>query len=483
VSELSNLLRQRLASGPGVKVRSDGHPDADTLTAYVERLLPAAERNRVFEHLAACSHCREVTAMALPGPAEEQQVVATVPAGRRWGFLWNPWFRLAAALPIVVIVATVLFQRNQTVENFKRDSAVPPATYNEKAGAKDSSAPEAARGESDTQPSANGIAGKTPSGVNDALGNARGAASLAAAPAAPARNSATTTTNEPVMMARAGIPARRDYVNSDFFANNTAQDGVPGTVTAAVNVGELPPAPSPRVSNQFPSPTLSINAANTMPFIDMPTQSTGTQTVRTIAPPSGGSHWGIGTLTALGPKAKKALAKSVSPSIPVGGLSFSAMELNPRTQPSEAAAAARPPDSGVSGLEDAGAFRSRARSDSSVTAKAEMREAISGSWRISSGRLVRPGEAGNWVEACPGSAAIEFTTFTTHGSELWAGGSNAALIHSRDGGATCKRIVLGASATGAIIRIEVRNASVQVKSSSGQSWSSQDGGETWKMDE
>jgi photosystem II stability/assembly factor-like uncharacterized protein len=138
----------------------------------------------------------------------------------------------------------------------------------------------------------------------------------------------------------------------------------------------------------------------------------------------------------------------------------------------------------VSGLEQSGALRGRALSDASVTAKAELRESAPGGWRISSGRLVRQGEAGNWVEACPGSAAVEFTTFTTHGNELWAGGSNATLIHSRDGGATCdERITLGASATGAIVRIEVRNASVQVKSSSGQSWSSQDGGKTWKMDE
>jgi len=219
----------------------------------------------------------------------------------------------------------------------------------------------------------------------------------------------------------------------------------------------------------------------------VPTQSTGTQTVKTIAPPSGSSHWGIGTLTALGPKAKKALAKSVSPPIPAGGLSFSAIggpgQFNPKAQPSEAAAAAPPADRGVSGLEEAGAFRSRARSDASITAKAEMLEVSPGGWRISSGRLVRPGEAGSWVEACPGSAAVEFTTFTTQGNELWAGGSNAALIHSSDAGLTCQRITLGASATGTIVRIEVRSGSVQVKSSSGQGWSSQDGGKTWKMDE
>jgi hypothetical protein len=286
-------------------------------------------------------------------------------------------------------------------------------------------------------------------------------------------------------MAKAAPPARRDYVNSEFFANQMSPDGAGGTVTTTAPVGELPAAPSPRTSNKFPSPTM--NAANIMAFADMPTQSTNTQTVKTIAPPSGSSHWGLTTLTALAPKAKKALAKSVSPSIPVNALTFSAMggagQLNPGTQPSEAAAAAPMLDSSVRGLEESGAFRRRALADASVSAKAEMRESAPTPWRISGGRLIRPGEGGTVVEACAGSAAVEVTTFTAHGSELWAGGANAALIHSRDGGATCDRITLGASAIGTIVRIEAIGALVQVKSSSGQSWSSQDGGRTWRMDE
>jgi hypothetical protein len=43
--------------------------------------------------------------------------------------------------------------------------------------------------------------------------------------------------------------------------------------------------------------------------------------------------------------------------------------------------------------------------------------------------------------------------------------------------------VLGASATGAINSIEIGGSgkSIQVTSSSGQSWASQDGGRTWMM--
>jgi len=217
----------------------------------------------------------------------------------------------------------------------------------------------------------------------------------------------------------------------------------------------------------------------------MPTESTGTQTVRTIAPPTRSSRW-VTSLSALPNKAKKALTAPAAPAISAAGLSFSTMSgagLNPRSQPSETAAAAPVLDSAASELDRTSAFTSRALSDSSVNAKAEMRESMAGGWRISSGRLVRPGEPGTWVEACPGSAALEITAFTAHGSDLWAGGGNGTLLHSRDGGASCEQTTLGASATGAIARIEAHGAVVLVKSSSGQSWTSQDGGKTWKMNE
>ena len=56
--ELSNLLRQRLAAteNGGAQV----HPDADTLTAYMERSLPSTESQTVVAHLAVCEPCREV---------------------------------------------------------------------------------------------------------------------------------------------------------------------------------------------------------------------------------------------------------------------------------------------------------------------------------------------------------------------------------------------------------------------------------------
>jgi len=293
----------------------------------------------------------------------------------------------------------------------------------------------------------------------------------------------TADSDGSALVAKKLTPPHRDYVNSDFFANNMSTDGA-GAVTSVPVVGELPTAPSPRVSNQVLSNSLSINAANTMDFAGMPTQITGTQIVRTQAPPSGSSsHWGLPKLSALEKNAKKVLTARTTPAIPQVASTAFAMpgQLNPGV--SEAAPAAPTLGHDAGGLEQSGAFARRALADSSLSAKTESRESATNGWRISSGRLVRPGEAGSWVEACLGAAPVTVTTFATHGIELWVGCTNAALLHSRDGGATCEQVTLGASASGAITRIEVRGVVVQVKSSSGQSWSSLDSGKTWKMDE
>ena len=506
MTELSKLLRQRLASGSHARVRPESHPDADTLTAYMEQLLPAAERNQVLEHLAACSHCREVAALALPEPVASQGAPAVAaPAARRWGFLWSPRFRIAASLATVAIVATILLEvrpkpqeQAKTPDSFTAPSGataekdtraaakpetvleapVPPPSANTRAGLQDSITPGAARGRSEVE-----------ANRSVAIGNARAASShvdnKAAPPAAIDRDSAVSSlSGRPVMAGGVSGFSRNDYVNQGFFANNAPADAVSGALFVSTDGAELPSAPPPRTSNQFPSPTISV--ANIMGFADMPTQNTGTQAVRILAPPSRSSRLGLAYLPALGTKAKSVLRHSV-PAIPPGATSFAmggAGQLNPNV--SEAAAAAPALDGGVSALEQSGAFRRRALSDAgSVNMKAEMLpESALSLWRVSGGRLVRPGEtAGTWIEACPNFEAVQFATSSAHGKDLWAGGANAALIHSSDGGVTCERVTLGASAIGTIIHIEARGAVVQVKSSSGQSWSSQDGGKTWKIDE
>jgi photosystem II stability/assembly factor-like uncharacterized protein len=104
-------------------------------------------------------------------------------------------------------------------------------------------------------------------------------------------------------------------------------------------------------------------------------------------------------------------------------------------------------------------------------------------WRIVQGKLLKSADMSNWMEGYPVSEGIDFTVVRSAGPDVWAGGSNAALVHSTDSGASWQRIVLGAAAMGAIISIEASDddKNIQVTSSSGQSWASRDGGKTWMM--
>lgn len=76
------------------------HPDADLLTAFAERALTERQRNQVLVHLAACSECREVVALALPAQAP---TVAVVHLTRSKWLTWPQlrWGLVAAGVIVV----------------------------------------------------------------------------------------------------------------------------------------------------------------------------------------------------------------------------------------------------------------------------------------------------------------------------------------------------------------------------------------------
>ena len=95
MQNLPNIVRDRLKV-----VTPTSHPDADTLTAFSERLLPEAERAVVLQHLAQCGECREIVALALPETETMQPVVGTT--GSRW-FAWPTWRWAFVAAGIAVV--------------------------------------------------------------------------------------------------------------------------------------------------------------------------------------------------------------------------------------------------------------------------------------------------------------------------------------------------------------------------------------------
>src|SRR5262249_2320350 len=173
----------------------------------------------------------------------------------------------------------------------------------------------------------------------------------------------------------------------------------------------------------------------------------------TFTPPRSPGHTFVGGMIHV-------FQKQPQPPISASGvMGFSAMSgtgtLNPTRDKSQSVevTAAAPAIDGAAGneLAQVPAFTSRARAAAPRASEADMKAAAPQLyWKIAGGKLLRFGETGAWAEAYPDNG-IEFSTFAAHGAEIWAGGRDAALIHSRDGGATWERIALGAAASGTII--------------------------------
>jgi hypothetical protein len=87
------------------------HPDADLLTAFTEQSLPVPERTTVLQHLARCSECREIIALALP-PTEAVTAATAPPARSRW-LTWPAlrWGLVAAGVVIIASLGILQYPR------------------------------------------------------------------------------------------------------------------------------------------------------------------------------------------------------------------------------------------------------------------------------------------------------------------------------------------------------------------------------------
>jgi hypothetical protein len=97
------------------------HPDAESLTAFAEQVLPVAEREEILAHMSACSRCREVVFLAQQAAEEDQPepvaAAADVPSKPRsswfnWRWAWIP----AAACAGLIGVAVVQHNRRVATE-------------------------------------------------------------------------------------------------------------------------------------------------------------------------------------------------------------------------------------------------------------------------------------------------------------------------------------------------------------------------------
>jgi photosystem II stability/assembly factor-like uncharacterized protein len=147
-----------------------------------------------------------------------------------------------------------------------------------------------------------------------------------------------------------------------------------------------------------------------------------------------------------------------------------------KSQPSEVSAA--PERTDVDSFAASGSLTPDALS----SARARASDSASSTWKVEGGKLMKSAGQSQWEDAYPvASSIVEFSIVNARASDVWAGGSHAFIIHSRDAGVTWETVRLGENASGTIVSIIAGTLSVQVKTSDNQTWSSADGGKSWTL--
>ncbi|MBV9304238.1 MAG: zf-HC2 domain-containing protein [Acidobacteriaceae bacterium] len=99
------------------------------------------------------------------------------------------------------------------------------------------------------------------------------------------------------------------------------------------------------------------------------------------------------------------------------------------------------------------------------------------------GTVQRSTDGGKTWDIVPISDDIDFRAISAMGSDVWAGGSGGVLFHSSDGGMHWIPVQVtqnAASITGTVVSIETRRwPIIQVTTSTGETWTSTDGGHNW----
>jgi photosystem II stability/assembly factor-like uncharacterized protein len=74
---------------------------------------------------------------------------------------------------------------------------------------------------------------------------------------------------------------------------------------------------------------------------------------------------------------------------------------------------------------------------------------------------------------------VEFHAVASIGADVWAGGTGGALYHSTDAGEHWAKVSFATPSS--VVRITFTDpANGEVKTSSGEIWTTQDNGATWK---
>ena len=447
---LSNSLRQRLGRAPEPQL----HPDADLLTAYVERRLARTEQADMVRHLAACPYCREIVALSLP---EAGLQPTAAPSGR---FTFRiPMMRWAAVAATLAIGAALVVEEPWKKESaLKTESAVNPEGISGSSQAKEISpqavpapaGPEVApAGANPSQPSAQALP------AAPALSATRSGLAASSPAAGDARRAFGPERQEPKPSEPVTNQAFADRKRADFNDLAASAPTVNGSVaSSAATTSSRPPSPvMTSEAGLVSAPVAKVGQGSETGFVVRKIPITP-ESIKT-------NSFAVaftGQKKETGPSKADATSLRTSRLFSIPGKMLSA------------------------GKEKIGAGAIWQSYSMSMVERGPAGGLPAGHlhWSISpEGKLIKSSDLTLWHEAYPQKDDLLFRVVVAEGHDVWAGGSHMTLIHSWNGGVDWKKMKLGDSTSGDITDIHIDGGDVQVKTSNNQTWVSQDGGVTW----
>jgi hypothetical protein len=463
MTEVPKIVYDRLRAARPQRALPDragpaqAHPEADLLTAFAEQALSATERDGVLDHLALCGDCREAIALALPAADMVAAPIATETEAVRatsiraksernflTAFAW-PGLRWAALAAGVAVAASVLLMHpgklNQaTLSSVNRPVATTalPASAPQIAppSVPASSIPSSSVASSPTDQSA--ISVRTSARTNEARPNSE---------MRPFKKLNAGEAVTPSLQAERGM----------LLAENKDKSAQAGKWAAAPSAGAL--------------------------ALDASTSRRATETVEVsgaaaaveVAPSPDDTLMARNETPAI-EKAKPALQE---PALPEKEMKVNGQQ---NTQAAVVSGLAKP---------QARAMMSSAKLASPVSQSLAHRV----TWVITGGILQRSPDSGqSWQDAL--RADHPLLCYASHDEDVWAGGLAGTLFHSADGGVTWVQVQpsikaqqLSSDVTHIDVRGNVRGdvhggvrgpAEIVLSTSTGEIWSSADGGKTWE---
>ena len=443
MNEFPNIVRARLSA-----LKAGDHPDADLLAAFAEQALAKQERSHVLAHLARCSDCREVLAVAMP-PLSAAEIATASSIDTARGHFWfrGHGLRWATAAACVVIVGSaVVMKRDVLMKSPARTVALrqeTSSTYASDEADKQTDLSGAAASQQLAAPPLSEREGK-------AAGNLSASARMQvpSSTRVPDQKKVLPSNPEPPSAAPA-VAASAGTMRPEFTHSPMAG----GAMLGAVGGGR---AQAP-FRNQ-PSPIASLNENKIDKEASKPAAAPSEQIEVTAAMPliEGG---------AAGSREKQELPGKAK--APAGVAMYDALVSAPSQESSDQTVLAK-----------------------ETARRAEMKRMETlrtpvARWTISSdGQLQHSVDSGKTWQAVAVAENATFRALSANGPDLWVGGASGLLYHSTDAGAhwtRVKPVTTDATLTADIAAIEFIDVHQgKITTSTGEVWITTDSGQTWR---